>query len=115
MPAPILAKCPCGRTLRAREDQIGATVRCWDCGGEVPVSPPAERSYIGEPMFRALRDSVRAPAVGLAAAGAGVLTLALFVPGAGGWVALAAAASLVAWWYGGLVRRAGLGDRKSVV
>jgi hypothetical protein len=104
----IDVSCPCGRTLRARVEQGGATIHCWDCGRTVPV--PHQRLGKGR-LARTFRDAagraVRPSAVLPLVGGAALLTAVLLVPRAGPWLALGVLAA-AAWGYEGLIARTGL-------
>jgi hypothetical protein len=81
--------CPCGRTLRARREQAGSTIRCWSCGREVAVPRPrARRLPKVAGLGNALRVGFSAEALGFVAVGAGLVTGALLIPGVGPWLAL---------------------------
>lgn len=47
--------CPCGRTLRAREDQAGSAVKCWSCQAQVVVP----RARNADRLARESLDSAR--------------------------------------------------------
>ncbi len=40
LPSYVSVKCRCGRSLRARPEQFGGEVRCWDCKNAVAVPMP---------------------------------------------------------------------------
>lgn len=92
MPAYIQVRCDCGKTLRAKEEQSGGTVRCWSCHTDVSVP----RSGLQKKL---LRDSLRGARAVWAAetflfivAWGVAIALALAVPWVGGPLAFAVAA-----------------------
>jgi hypothetical protein len=82
MPTFIEVKCPCGRMLRARADQAGTAIQCWDCKAEVVVPHPDEPWLVG-PMADAAFQALRAQGMAAIAGGAALITAVLLVPRAG--------------------------------
>ena len=110
MPAFIHLPCPCGRTLRAGEDQAGSSIRCWGCGGEVVVPLPKVGDRLWGEFRRSLRNALR-PGFFFLALGFGmVLSLLLSVPYAGRWLGLAFAL-IMAVLYQDAIRAAGEGRK----
>ena len=88
----IMLTCVCGRTLRARWEQVGAEIRCWDCQQAVKVhAPRSRRRLVGRLVGSAASvfGSQGTDALGRAAA---ILTASLAVP----YVGLALAVALLA-------------------
>jgi hypothetical protein len=86
----IEVKCTCGRSLRARRDQAGTPIQCWDCKAEVVVPHPAP--WLAGPMADVAGQALWSQAMAGVAAGAALITAVLLVPRAG----LALALGLVA-------------------
>lgn len=76
----IMVRCPCGRTLRARWEQVGESIECWDCHTMVPVAITRERSRLLGMMARSVGDLLRGPGGSRILLGAAALTLTLLVP-----------------------------------
>jgi hypothetical protein len=89
--------------VRARREQAGMTVRCWSCGGQVPVPYPRVTGRLARAFADAVRGTLRAETVGVVLGGAAVVTAALLVPGAGPWLALGLIGAAAVWGYGALV------------
>jgi hypothetical protein len=94
MPTFIEVNCPCGRTLRARTDQAGTPIQCWDCKAEVVVPYPKAPWLMG-PMADVAFQALRSACMGLIAGGAALMTAVLLVPRAGLFLALGLVAVLV--------------------
>lgn len=102
----LTVQCACGRSLRAKVEQAGTEIACWECHRKVLV--PVPRS--AEEALRALRlgwnDVFETPLFAFLVGLAVVLTGLLAVPRAG--VALGAAGfTLLAFGYGEIIRRVG--------
>jgi hypothetical protein len=100
--------------LRARLDQAGTAIQCWDCKAEVVVPYPAE-PWLAGPMADAVLQALRSRGLGAIAGGAALITAVLLVPRAGLLLALGLVAVSV-HWYGRQMRpleqtAAGLGGR----
>jgi hypothetical protein len=80
MPAYIELKCKCGRTLRARKEQGGTTVRCWDCQADVMVPRVRTGDKLARESLRSARGVLVAESFAWIALGAVVLTCALAIP-----------------------------------
>ncbi len=119
-------KCRCGRGLRARPEQAGSRITCWDCRAEVKVPVPvAPGDWVARLLRMGARQVLEARTFTLIAVGAVLVTLAMampaligtraagwlarVVPNAGVWVA-ALALALVMTGYGELLRRGSQGD-----
>jgi hypothetical protein len=87
MPDFVRVDCPCGRTLRAREDQAGEMIRCWSCHREVKVPRPARGEELARESGLIMRDAVTGEMVLVLMAGAAAATLVLLIPHVGGWIA----------------------------
>ena len=86
--------CRCGKLLRAKVDQIGAEIQCWDCHQMVVVPCPNVPGQDDLAFRVGLESAFRWPTFGRVAAGTVAVTLALLVPGGG--LAVAAVALAVA-------------------
>jgi hypothetical protein len=104
MPTFIQVKCGCGRSLRARPDQAGTVIPCWECKAEILVPYP-DQPGLAVPMAAAGYEALRPPAVPVIAGGAAVITAALLVPHAGIVLALCLVVASV-HYYGDQVRAA---------
>jgi hypothetical protein len=101
----INVQCACGKTLRAKSDQIGTEIHCWNCKAsvEVPV-PKAPVGWVARVLRRGARDVLEARTFTLLVLGSFLVTAALLIPGNGCWTA-AVALTFVGLGYGELVRR----------
>jgi hypothetical protein len=102
MPTFLEVKCPCGRMLRARIDQAGTMIQCWDCKAEVVVPFPAE-PWLADPMADVAFQALRSRGMGAIAGGVPLITALLLVPRAGLLLALGLVA-LSVHWYGRQMR-----------
>lgn len=102
--------CKCGRSLRSRVDQAGTEISCWDCHASVKVPiPVAPGPWVSRLLRAGARQLFDATTCSFLAVGAGLVTMALLIPGQG--VAGAAVAlALVMIGYGELLRRGSQGD-----
>src|SRR5580692_11568031 len=92
----VTVTCSCGRSLRAKFEQVGTEVRCWDCHKMVLVPNPHE----GQRVARELSDSalivIKGPDLNSVLVGGLILTVLLAIPYYGVWcsvIALTMAAS----------------------
>lgn len=99
--------CPCGRQLRARIDQAGESIHCWDCRQEVPVPFPRSLDRLGKCLGIGLRDVFCARTLGGIVLTSAFITGALLVPMVGRPL-VAVMMVLVSIAYGMLIRRIGL-------
>lgn len=56
LPSHVSVKCRCGRSLRARPDQFGGEIRCWDCKNPVPVPMPRMGIRLRYGFIKSLQD-----------------------------------------------------------
>ena len=106
----VSIKCRCGRDLRAKPEQTGTEITCWDCHALVHVPiPVAPGNWVARLLRMTARQVLEARTVTLLAVGAIVVTMALCVPRQGVWGA-AGALALVMTGYGELLRRGSQGD-----
>ncbi len=107
----IMVPCRCGRVLRAKWDQVGSEIRCWDCHQAVTVAIPRARRRILGQMAHAVFSMFHGPGTGNIVLAAGLLTVALMIP----YVGLGLAAILMicgAAAYGDVIQAEDyLGDR----
>lgn len=80
VPQFIMVRCQCGRTLRAKWDQVGTDIQCWDCQAMVPIAVPKEQSRLLGAIGHAIGDLFRGPGGSRIVAGTFVLSVALMVP-----------------------------------
>src|SRR5262245_25102174 len=97
MPGFIEVKCPCGRSLRARPDQAGTAIPCWECKAEVPVPYP-DHHGLEIPLAAVASEALRSPSIPAIAVGAALITAALLVPHAGLVLALGLAVASVRYY-----------------
>src|SRR4051812_43965250 len=107
MPTIIELHCRCGRVLRAKREQAGAKIRCWDCHAEVDIPWPRTGSRLAREALDALRDIGRAEVLFPTLLGAAAIAIALAIPVAGPAAAFALLA-IAAALYREAVRRSGL-------
>jgi hypothetical protein len=98
----IEVKCACGRLLRARRDQAGTAIHCWDCKAEVVVPHPDD-PWLAGPMADAAHQVLWSPGMAGVAGGAALIAAVLLVPRAGLALALGVVAVSVRL-YGGQMR-----------
>jgi len=75
--------CRCGRSLRAKLDQVGTEIRCWDCHQMVVVPMPRERLHVASELGDGFFDVIRGPELVRLLIAAAVATAALMIPAAG--------------------------------
>src|SRR5689334_6849532 len=83
MPTFIHARCPCGRSLRARPDQMGTAIHCWSCGGEVVVPYLDLRGQLVRPLMDSATDLFRSQTPTMIFGGVLLITAVLLVPRVG--------------------------------
>jgi hypothetical protein len=106
----VAITCRCGRSLRAKPEQVGGEITCWDCHAPVLVPiPVAPGNWVARLLRMGARQVLEGTTLTLIAIGALVVTLSLRIPVYGVWGA-AAALSLVMAGYGELLRRGSQGD-----
>ncbi len=70
----VVLPCSCGKSLRAKVEQIGTEVRCWSCHAMVLVPNPHE----GQRVARELSDSalvvIKGPGLNAVLVGATIVT-----------------------------------------
>jgi hypothetical protein len=112
-PSFIPVQCSCGRSLRAKLEQVGTEIRCWDCHKSVTVSLPRDRQVIGRELTLGFRDVVLGPGLRYVLVTALVLTAAFCIPWVGlivGGLVLTVGAAL----YGEVIRRVSPGGRSEL-
>lgn len=104
----LTVTCTCGRSLRAKPEQVGTEVRCWDCHKMVPVHDPHE----GQRVARELSDSamvvMQGPGLNATLLAAAIVTAVLAIPYWGAWVSVVAF-MMGASVYGQIIRRVSRG------
>jgi len=75
--------CRCGRSLRARLEQVGTEIRCWDCHQAVMVPMPRARLHVARELADNFAAATRGRALGRIVAASAVVTAGLCVPSAG--------------------------------
>ncbi|MDX2038508.1 MAG: hypothetical protein SFX72_17815 [Isosphaeraceae bacterium] len=108
----ISVKCTCGRSLRAKLDQAGGEIKCWDCRAVVPVPIPREPGWVVRALRRGVREALQAQVFMGILAGACVAAAILMLPGFGLYVAGGVAAIGVAA-YGYAARSASRDERSA--
>lgn len=88
----IMVACVCGRTLRARWDQVGGEVRCWDCQQAVRVHAPRSRRRLAGRLVGSVAGVFGSQGTDALGRGAAILTAGLAVP----YIGLALAVILLA-------------------
>ena len=76
----IMVPCRCGRVLRAKWDQVGSEIRCWDCHQTSKVVVPKARRRVLNQIFQSMFYLVIGPHTGDIGLAAGLLAIALAVP-----------------------------------
>ena len=98
----VMVPCRCGRLLRARRDQCGTEIICWDCRASHLVAFPRARArFLGE-LGRSVAALLDRAYLGPLAAAAVLFALALAVPQVGVGLALAVL-TVGAYLYGEMV------------
>lgn len=92
MTAYIEVHCQCGKTLRAREEQAGGTVRCWSCHTDVTVPRRGLQKKLLRDSIRGARAVWAAETLLLIVAWGIGMALALSIPWAGSVLAFLLAA-----------------------
>ena len=96
----VTLTCRCGKTLRAKLDQVGTEIRCWSCRQMVMVPMPRERLRVAREFTDGFMAATEGPAlVRIVAVAAGV-TAGLCIPTAGLAVGVAVLALAAAVGYG---------------
>jgi hypothetical protein len=90
MPVHLRVLCPCGRTLRARQEQAGSLIRCWSCRNRLPVPYPRIGGALARGWLACLRATLANAIVGPMLVAALVATSMLLVPRVGIWLAAVA-------------------------
>ncbi len=103
-PSFVPFKCRCGRALRAKWDQVGTEIRCWDCHELVFVRSPNPRARLASRMSDRFQATIRGDCLARLATAALIVTAALSVPQAGLGVA-ALVLFFLAAAYGETIRR----------
>ncbi len=76
----VMVPCRCGRVLRAKWDQVGSEIRCWDCHQTSKVVIPQARRRVLNQIFQSMFYLVIGPHTGDVGLAAGLLAIALAVP-----------------------------------
>ncbi len=71
--------CRCGKTLRAKREQVGTEIRCWSCQRMVPVPRPREPLRVFRTLSDGALDVLRGSTMSWVVAGSGAVTLGLGV------------------------------------
>lgn len=79
----IMVPCQCGRMLRAKHDQLGLEIVCWDCRAAQIVESPRARVRFLSGLARSVYDLFDQEAMGRIAVGSTALIAALAIPYAG--------------------------------
>lgn len=79
----IMVPCKCGRILRAKQEQLGSEIVCWDCRAAQVVAIPRARVRFLSVLIRAVLDLLDQEALARFLGVVGLFVLALSVPYAG--------------------------------
>ncbi|WP_435010061.1 hypothetical protein P12x_001281 [Tundrisphaera lichenicola] len=103
-PSFIQLKCVCGRNLRAKPDQVGTEIRCWDCQTLVTVAVPREKQKVARDFWDGFYGVIKGPGLRSVLVAAVLVTPAFCIPRYG----IAAAGVILAFevaFYGEVIRR----------
>ncbi len=89
----VTVTCACGRALRAKSNQVGTEVRCWDCHKMVAVPHLLPKQEVARELSDGALTVIKGPGLHLILAGAALITAALFVPTYGVWCSILVLAS----------------------
>jgi hypothetical protein len=103
-PGFIAVTCGCGRGLRAKFEQVGTEIRCWDCHQMVLVPFPRQGQHVARELSDVALVVIKGPGMNSVLAVAVMVTAALAIPYYGAWCSILALA-LGASAYGGIIRR----------
>ena len=92
----VTVNCACGRVLRAKSNQVGTEVRCWDCHQMVAVPLLLPKQDVARELSDGALTVIKGPGLHLILAGAALITAALFVPTYGVWCSILVLASSLA-------------------
>jgi len=107
-PSFVPVTCQCGRSLRAKFDQVGSEIQCWDCHKMVVVPMPRQGQRIARELSENALDVINGPGLNVVMAAAIPLTVVMAIPYWGPWVAIIGL-TLGASAYGEIVRRVSRG------
>ena len=82
-PSFVAVKCRCGRSLRAKWEQVETEIRCWDCQQLVWVPMPNPRARLANEMIGRSKATVQGPGLYRLALVAVIVAAALTIPTAG--------------------------------
>jgi hypothetical protein len=86
----VTVTCSCGRTLRAKSDQVETEVRCWDCRKMVLVPNPRRRERVARELSEGALVVIKGPGLNSVLIAASAVTALLAIPEFGVWCAVAA-------------------------
>jgi ribosomal protein S27E len=81
----VTVTCPCGRGLRAKFEQAGTEIRCWDCHKMILVPIPHPGQKVAKELSDGALTVIKGPGLHLVFAASAVVTAALAVPYYGVW------------------------------
>src|SRR4051812_15473456 len=100
----IQVPCICGRSLRAKPDQVGTDIRCWDCQRLVTVAVPRAKQKVARELSDGLLGVIQGPGMRTVLVAAAIVTPAFCIPKYG--VVLAGVVlAFGAAFYGEVIRR----------
>ena len=102
----LTVHCPCGRTLRAKIEQAGGEIQCWECHSKVPVPFPRSASDVIQALRRGWDDVFETGLFTMLIGVAAVLAITLTIPKLAVPLGIAELI-LVTFGYGDLMRRVG--------
>jgi hypothetical protein len=103
-----MVACSCGRSLRAKVEQIGTEVRCWDCHKMVLVLDPNQGQRVARELSDGALVVIKGPGLNSVLVGASLVTGLLAIPYVGVWCS-AIALTLGASAYGEIMRQVSRG------
>jgi hypothetical protein len=104
----VAIPCSCGKILRAKAEQIGTEVRCWNCHQMVPVPNPHQAQRVARELSDGALTVINGPGLNSVLVGTAVVTALLAIPSYGVWFS-AIALTMGASAYGESIRRIGRG------
>jgi len=105
----VMVTCVCGRSLRAKSDQVDQEIRCWDCHQMVRVRDPHQAQKVARELSDSARNVINGPDLASVIVGSLIGTLLFCIPFFGVWCA-AVAFALFSSTYGEIIHRTSHGS-----